>query len=326
MPQELKNVELDEVSLVDTPASPGAKVVLMKRGKSLSTSTVETPRDRTWLSTRIKPKQSNDYRDPMDATQSSMGKDAGTPTAPASPSSAPVVSGPTQSQVHVNRPGGDKKKMSKVAGVKFTIGFPKQGNGGSQIQSVIFDSKTWDKDKAAAWLKDHDMKGGSPDETENTLRYRQEDPGKFARFRVITPGAKTAKSLAAIKKQLNTEDSWNVIQSLVGNALREKMGEGENTNTAGPSSYGPWVKDFFDDYVIYDQDGQTYRCGYTIREDPTGENIVEFENPEPVDTFYMTEDEHKSLGISEENESPALNKQLSKLNSRANDLLTRFQQ
>src|SRR5215472_12159000 len=84
---------------------------------------------------------------------------------------------------------GGNSDVGKVAGVQFVIGFPK-GGGGSEVASVIFDKDNWDENKARAWLKDHDMKAGSPDSTANTLRFRQKDPGGFSRFRVIQPGQK----------------------------------------------------------------------------------------------------------------------------------------
>ena len=42
------------------------------------------------------------------------------------------------------------------------------------------------------------------------------------------------------------------------------------------------------------------------------------------DTFYLTESEHEALGISEENESPALDKMVKRLNTRAAQLVSRF--
>ena len=77
-------------------------------------------------------------------------------------------------------------------GIKFVIGFPK-GGGGSEIQSVLFDSGKWTAESASAWLKEHDFKNSGVDETENTLRFRQEDSGKYARMRTITFGTEKAE-------------------------------------------------------------------------------------------------------------------------------------
>lgn len=82
------------------------------------------------------------------------------------------------------------KKSDK--GIRFVIGFLKDG-GGSEVQSVIFDKDKWDKDTATAWLKDNDFKNPGVDETENSLRYRQEEPGKYQRMRTIIPGEKAEK-------------------------------------------------------------------------------------------------------------------------------------
>jgi hypothetical protein len=74
-----------------------------------------------------------------------------------------------------------------VAGVKFVIGFPKD-SGGSTVQSVIFEKDKFDVARAKAWLKDHDFSGLEVDETGESFRFRQADPGKFERFRTIAPG------------------------------------------------------------------------------------------------------------------------------------------
>jgi hypothetical protein len=65
-------------------------------------------------------------------------------------------------------------------------------------------------------------------------------------------------AMASISKQLNAEDSWNVVQSLVGNALRDEFSE-DPPDTGALAPTGPWIRDFFNDYVVYDRQGQTYR-------------------------------------------------------------------
>jgi hypothetical protein len=84
---------------------------------------------------------------------------------------------------------GDLVEISKGAkGVKFVIGFPKSGDGGSKVQSVIFDKESWTIDAAKDWLKSNDFSSLQVDETGESFRFRQEDPEKFARFRTIAPG------------------------------------------------------------------------------------------------------------------------------------------
>jgi len=77
-------------------------------------------------------------------------------------------------------------------GIKLVIGFPK-GSGNSEIQSVLFDNDKWTASEAGKWLKDHDMKNLGVDETENTLRFRQEDPSKYSRMRTVEPGVDKAE-------------------------------------------------------------------------------------------------------------------------------------
>lgn len=84
---------------------------------------------------------------------------------------------------------GDLVEISKGAkGVKFVIGFPKSGDGGSKVQSVIFDKESWTIDAAKDWLKSNKFNGLEVDETGESYRFRQEDPEGFARFRTISPG------------------------------------------------------------------------------------------------------------------------------------------
>lgn len=86
--------------------------------------------------------------------------------------------------------------ISKVEGVKFVIGFKEEG--GSEIQSVIFDGEKWNEEKAKKWLKDHDLSHGKVDETSTgTLRFRQKEPSEFKRFRIVVPGEKKAALLDA---------------------------------------------------------------------------------------------------------------------------------
>lgn len=46
------------------------------------------------------------------------------------------------------------------------------------------DTKTWTKDAAADWLKDHDFKTGAYEKMANWHSFRQEDPDKYDDFRV----------------------------------------------------------------------------------------------------------------------------------------------
>jgi hypothetical protein len=65
------------------------------------------------------------------------------------------------------------------------------GKGRSQVQSLVLSKDTF-KTVAAArkWVKDHDFKTDGLDETKDSYRFRQVNPGGFARFRVkqLAPG------------------------------------------------------------------------------------------------------------------------------------------
>ena len=204
MAQKLSKVTLDEVSLVDSPACPGAKVVLMKR---------------------------SDQEEDVD--------------------------------------------KAAPAGIQFNLGFTEDG---SDVQSVIFDSKLWDAERAKKWLKDHDMVSEKVDETANTLRFRQKDPADFKRFRVITPGK-------AVSKALKAKDSFQRVSSVVEQAVRDEFGvKPEN----GLQAAGPWIRDLFKDSTIFDQDGQTYRVDYSVdRDENSGELKVTLGDKVPVDVVYQ---------------------------------------
>ena len=51
------------------------------------------------------------------------------------------------------------------------------------IQSVLFDNKTYTVAQAKEWLKNHKMKYGKVDKTENMLRFRQSNPVKSSTYR-----------------------------------------------------------------------------------------------------------------------------------------------
>lgn len=78
-----------------------------------------------------------------------------------------------------------------AAGIRFVVGRLK-GQSTTTVQTVIFDSEQWSAADARAWLSEHDMKSGKLDETENSLRFRQREPGEFEEgsFRTISPGSR----------------------------------------------------------------------------------------------------------------------------------------
>lgn len=61
-----------------------------------------------------------------------------------------------------------------------------------QVQSLIFEKDVFSRAEAVKWAKDHDFSASGVDETENSYRMRQEDPGQFKTMRTIklTDGVK----------------------------------------------------------------------------------------------------------------------------------------
>lgn len=56
----------------------------------------------------------------------------------------------------------------------------------SKVQSIIFDKSKWSKAEAVAWLNEHEFHSDKIDETENTYRFRQEDPSHFEKFATMS--------------------------------------------------------------------------------------------------------------------------------------------
>src|SRR5574343_89701 len=54
---------------------------------------------------------------------------------------------------------------------------------GSEVQTVIFNKRDWNAQRARAWLQSHDMRSDKMDETSESLRFRQREPGEFKRMR-----------------------------------------------------------------------------------------------------------------------------------------------
>jgi uncharacterized protein len=73
---------------------------------------------------------------------------------------------------------------------------------GFQVQTLIFPKAHWDSAAdCKAWAKEHDFKSGDVDETEDSYRLRQRDPGDFVRFATIciNPGRDTAPDECKVK-------------------------------------------------------------------------------------------------------------------------------
>lgn len=53
------------------------------------------------------------------------------------------------------------------------------------VQSVLFTKSNWTPGTAYLWLQQHGYKTPRPDTTKRFYRYRQMEPGQFARIRNI---------------------------------------------------------------------------------------------------------------------------------------------
>jgi len=138
-------------------------------------------------------------------------------------------------------------------GIKFVIGFPKEGKG-SEVQSVLFNADDWSIPDAKVWLQEHDFKNFDVDQTENNLRFRQEDPGKYSRLRTITPGEKQRDFLDSTK---DTFDSY-------------EGGDGGNVDSSEqphkpfkPGDKTPPTKKGIDfsDFTIKNKEGELIKTG-----------------------------------------------------------------
>lgn len=68
----------------------------------------------------------------------------------------------------------------------------KRKSDATEVQTLIFDKTKFDRSAAKKWAKEHDYKSGNVEDTEDSFRLRQRDPGDFVRMRTIEfePGIK----------------------------------------------------------------------------------------------------------------------------------------
>ena len=243
MPQNLTSIELDEVSLVDKGANQHAAVVLMKRDYACK---------RTGCPNNGKYARSCKMDDcPM------IGKCEGDHACEKCAAMA--------CDTHVEK---------SPDGVHFNIGIKEEG--GSDVQSVVFDKEKWSEADAKKWLKNHNMSTEKVDEKENTLRFRQKDPGDYAKFRMIKPGKEVSKALRA-------SQSLSQINAAVARAVQDKFTpKGKN----GLASY-TYVMDYYKDDVVFNSEGETYRAPYTVKRNDDGTLDVELGDKVPIEVVYQ---------------------------------------
>ena len=111
------------------------------------------------------------------------------------PDGSTTMEDPSQ-PVHTDPPSEYPSPSIAVSGVKFVVGRPK-GKKTTDVQTVIFKKDNWTLDKAKKWLKDNKFKSTKVDETEDSFRFRQRNPGDFEKdsFRTIAPGKSKEASM-----------------------------------------------------------------------------------------------------------------------------------
>lgn len=101
-------------------------------------------------------------------------------------------------------PGGIKKSdMSTGGDEPFSASFQET----TTIQTLIFDKKKFDAESASKWASEHDFKSEKKDETENSIRIRQRDPGEFkpGSFRTISLRDGVKAVIGRPKEQMSDE-------------------------------------------------------------------------------------------------------------------------
>lgn len=107
-------------------------------------------------------------------------------------------------------------------GVKVRLGKPKDVltnkeyvdilKQGSEIQSLVFPKDKFTEAQARAWLKRNNKKSGKIDVTENSFRFRQQDPEGFSRFRTTTlPESGGVLAVLGIRKSAPVQKDFSYI-------------------------------------------------------------------------------------------------------------------
>lgn len=174
----------------------------------------------------------------------------------------------------------------KVTGVKFVVGFPESGS--SEIQSVIFDKENWDEAAAKEWLGEHDLKAGTPDVTANTLRFRQKNPARFSRFRIVDPSDKRKVSYRADPTTEVVIDA-DIIKADDQRQLAFGWASVSSRN-------GKEVKDRQKDYIP-DEDLEKMAYRFVVNQGKGGEMHQKVGVGFLIESMAFTEDKQKALGI-----------------------------
>lgn len=85
--------------------------------------------------------------------------------------------------------------------------------GGSQVQSLVFKKTKYSKAKAKAWAKQHGFKYGKVDDTTNTYRLRQFEPGP-CEYRTVVFGPSEILGVIETARPKAGRASLNVMRAI----------------------------------------------------------------------------------------------------------------
>lgn len=115
------------------------------------------------------------------------------------------------------------------------------------VQTLIFDSGVFDKKAAEAWLSSHGFKKmKAPDESEQSIRYRQIDPGKFqdGSFRTIKLKKGIKAVIGVLKAQ--TGEREKLVQAQIARSKRYGIEVLSGGSLTPPSGYPTDEADYAD--------------------------------------------------------------------------------
>lgn len=105
-----------------------------------------------------------------------------------------------------------KQLVGGAQGISIIIG-RKKGESTTSTQSIVFSKDKWTLAEAKKWLADHGKRADKVDETENSYRFRQEEPDAFEEGSLRTIQA-TQDENQITKKQHQEEETMEKVQEL----------------------------------------------------------------------------------------------------------------
>jgi len=132
-----------------------------------------------------------------------------------------------------------------------------QDRPSTEVQTIIFDKDKFNLDRAKKWLKTHDFKVPAVDETDESFRFRQKDPGSFQ------------------EDSFKTIELTEGINSVIGRPKTASNGD-SSTQKVGPLTQIPFLvkKKKIQAQIAYIaslQDQITHRAPYAVYDGKEGE-------------------------------------------------------